>query len=112
MHYLIGFIYGLIAQILTFIQIQGYVKYQTFRDHTWLVTLVGIPLAWLYMQSSKHFAEAADGELWPGRLIGFAIGIVVFTLMSILLFNESISMKTFICLLLAVMIVCIQVFMK
>lgn len=111
MNYIIGFIYGLVAQILTFIQIQGYVKYQTFKDHTWLVILMGVPLAWLYMQSTKYLVLASAGELWPSRLIGFAIGIIVFTSMSMILFNEPLTMKTFICLLLAVVIVCIQVFM-
>jgi len=111
MNYVIGFIYGLVAQILTFIQIQGYVKYQTFRDHTWLVLLGGIPLAWLYMQSTKYLVLASEGELWPSRLIGFAVGIIVFTTMSMILFNEPLTMKTFICILLAVVIVCIQVFM-
>ena len=53
MNYTIGILYGLAAQILTFIQLQGYVKYQTFKDHTWLVLLGGVPLAWLYIQSIK-----------------------------------------------------------
>ena len=112
MNYIIGILYGLIAQILTFIQIQGYVKYQSFRDHTWLVVSLGIPLAWLYMQSTKYLVSAADGELWPSRLIGFAIGIIVFTVMSKMLFAEALTMKTVLCLLLAIAIVCIQVFMK
>jgi len=111
MNYIIGISYGLIAQILTFIQIQGYVKYQTFKDHTWLVLLMGLPLSWLYMQSTKYLVLAGEGEIWPSRLVGFGVGIIVFTTMAYFLFGEPITMKTAISLLLAITIVCIQVFM-
>ena len=111
MNYTIGILYGLVAQILTFIQLQGYVKYQTFKDHTWLVLLGGVPLAWLYIQSTKHLILAGEGEIWPSRLIGFGIGIIVFTGMAYLMFSEPIKLKTVISLLLAITIVCIQVFM-
>lgn len=112
MNYLLGFLYGLIAQILTFLQIQGYVKYQYVRDNMFLVTLLGIPLAWLYMKSSDYFALAADGALWPGRLIGFGVGIIVFTAMSYGLFKEPLTAKTTISLLLSVAIIMIQIFWK
>ena len=112
MNYLLGFLFGLLAQVLTFLQIQGYVKYQWVKDHMFLVTLIGVPLAWLYMKSSDYFAMAADGALWPGRLIGFGIGIVVFTAMSYGLFKEPMSAKTMISLLLSVAIILIQIFWK
>ena len=111
MNYTIGILYGLAAQILTFIQLQGYVKYQTFKDHTWLVLLGGVPLAWLYIQSIKYLVLAADGEIWPSRLIGFGIGMIVFTAMAYFMFGEPITLKTVISVLLAITIVCIQVFM-
>jgi hypothetical protein len=111
MNYIIGISYGLIAQILTFIQIQGYVKYQTFKEHTWLVLLMGLPLSWLYMQSTKYLVLAGEGEIWPSRLVGFGVGIIVFTTMAYFLFGEPITIKTAISLLLAITIVCIQVFM-
>jgi multidrug transporter EmrE-like cation transporter len=111
MNYIIGISYGLIAQILTFIQIQGYVKYQTFKEHTWLVLLMGIPLSWLYMQSTKYLVLAGEGEIWPSRLVGFGVGIIVFTTMAYFLFGEPVTMKTAVSLLLAITIVCIQVFM-
>ena len=110
MNYTIGILYGLVAQILTFIQLQGYVKYQTFKDHTWLVLLGGVPLAWLYIQSTKHLILAGEGEIWPSRLIGFGIGIIVFTGMAYFMLSEPITLKTVISLLLAINIVCIQVF--
>lgn len=111
MNYVIGILYGLVAQILTFIQLQGYIKYQTFKDHTWIVLLSGIPLAWMYMQSTKYLVAAGEGEIWPSRLIGFGVGIIVFTSMAYFMFGEPLTMKTIVSILLAIVIVCIQVFM-
>jgi len=55
---------------------------------------------------------AYNGQIWPSRLIGFAIGIIVFATMSILVFKEPINMKTFVCLMLACCILGVQIFWK
>jgi multidrug transporter EmrE-like cation transporter len=49
---------------------------------------------------------------WPGRLIGFGIGVIVFTIMSWLLFKEHPTPKTLVCLGLAFTIVILQIFWK
>jgi len=53
-----------------------------------------------------------DGQIWPSRLIGFAIGIVVFALMSYFIFKEPINVKTLICLVLGGAILGIQILWK
>ena len=53
-----------------------------------------------------------NGELWPSRLIGFGIGIVVFIALSVILFKEPVSLKTLVCLMLALSILSIQLFWK
>jgi hypothetical protein len=108
----LGMLFGMIAQILVFFQIQGSVKYQFLQDNKWLVLLLGIPITWLFVESTKYIYLWSDGQLWPGRLIGFSIGIVVFTVMSILLFGEGISFKTATCLILSIAILAIQIFWK
>jgi hypothetical protein len=64
------------------------------------------------MESVKNIYLWSDGQLWPGRIIGFSIGILVFTIMSILLFGEGINSKTGICLFLSILILLIQIFWK
>jgi hypothetical protein len=112
MNLILGIVYGVLAQILVFFQIQGSLKYQFLQDHKWLVLLSGIPITWLFIESVKSIYLWSDGQLWPGRLIGFSIGIVVFTFMSIALFGEGITAKTGICLLLSIAILAIQIFWK
>lgn len=109
---LLGIVYGIIAQILVFFQIQGSLKYQFLQENKLLVLLSGIPITWLFIESVRYIYLWSEGELWPGRLIGFSIGIVVFTVMSILLFGEGISMKTLVCLILSIMILAIQILWK
>ena len=40
------------------------------------------------MLSVKYLVTAYDGQIWPSRLIGFGIGVIVFGLMSHWLFKE------------------------
>jgi multidrug transporter EmrE-like cation transporter len=107
-----GFIYGLIAQVITFMQLQGQMKYSILKNNTWFVVLLGLPISYLFMISVKHFIAAYDGQIWPSRLIGFGIGVVVFSLMSHWLFKEPFTLKTLICLGLGSLIVLIQILWK
>lgn len=109
---LLGFLYGLLAQIITFLQLQGNIKWNWYERYPIIVLSMSIPMAWLYIKSVESFVEHFNGEIWPSRLLGFGIGIIVFALMSYFLFNESISLKTFICLVLACGILGIQIFWK
>jgi len=112
MNLLKGFIYGLIAQVITFLQLQGQLKYNILKNNTWFVVLLGLPISYLFMISVKHFVAAYDGQIWPSRLIGFGIGVVVFSLMSNWLFKEPLTPKTLICLGLGSLIVLIQILWK
>jgi len=109
---LIGVIFGILAQTMTFFQLQGPLKYEWFKNHYWLVVLMGIPISMLFMFSVKNMILAYGGEMWPSRLIGFSIGAIVFTYFSWSLFGEPLTLKTIICLLLAILILMIQLFMK
>jgi hypothetical protein len=112
MNLLIGVLLGILAQILTFIQLQGQFKFPLLhKKYYWLMLLMGIPISAIFMFSVKHMVAYFDGETWPSRLIGFALGTMVFTAGSYLMFGEVITLKTAICVLLAVLIVLVQLFM-
>lgn len=112
MQLLKGFIFGLIAQILTFFQLQGQIKYEWFKNHPIIVAFMGVPISLLFMYSVRNFVAAYDGQIWPSRLIGFGIGVIVFTIMSHYLFKEPLSAKTLTCLGLGTLIILIQIFWK
>lgn len=109
---LLGFLYGIFAQVLTFLQLQGSVKYGWYEKYPIIVLATSIPLSWAYIKSVENIVEHYKGEIWPSRLIGFGIGILVFFILSWFLFKEPITFKTLTCLLLACCIIAIQVFWK
>jgi len=109
---LVGIIYGIFGQIISFLQLQGSVKWGWFVKYPVWVLLSSIVSTYLYIKSVDSLVSWADGQLWPSRLIGFGVGIIIFTTLSLVLFQETISWKTFVCLILAVCIICIQIFWK
>ena len=109
---IIGIILGLIAQTIVFFQLQGQIKYEWFKNNYWLVVLIGIPASICFMHSVKNMVTAYDGQMWPSRLIGFALGTIVFTFFSSYLFAEPLNTKTIICLILSITILAIQLFVK
>jgi multidrug transporter EmrE-like cation transporter len=112
MELLKGFIFGVLAQIITFLQLQGQLKFDWIKNNMWFGVLMGLPISFLFMMSVKNFVGAFDGQIWPSRLIGFGIGVVVFTIMSHYIFKEPLTPKTLVCLGLGILIVLIQIFYK
>ena len=108
-----GIFYGFIAQVITFLQLQGQFQYKWVKDNMILITLITSPIiSFLFIYSVRGFVSWAGGEIWPSRLIGFSIGIIVFSTMSYFLFKEPITTKTLVCLALALGIMGVQLFWK
>jgi len=107
-----GIIYGIFGQVLSFLQLQGSIKYGWFQKYPILVLLSALPTTWIYIKSVEHLVEWSDGQLWPSRLIGFGIGIIVFVGLSMILFKEPLTLKTLTCLMLAASILLVQIFWK
>jgi multidrug transporter EmrE-like cation transporter len=107
-----GILWGLLGQILSFMQLQGSVKYGWFIKYPILILISSIPATWFYLNSVNNLVAAFDGQLWPSRLIGFGIGIIIFVGLSIILFKEPITAKTLVCLALAACILGVQIIWK
>ena len=112
MQVLYGMFLSMIAQILTFLQLQGNIKYGWFRDYPIIVLIGSIPISFCFIKSVEYLVAAYGGELWPSRLIGFGIGAIVFTVLSWYLFKEPFGLKTAVCMMLATAILLIQIFWK
>jgi len=113
MNFILGIIYAVIAQVLTFVQLQGQFKWDWMKEHPLIVACIGgVPISLLYIFSVKHLVVAYDGEKWPSRLIGFAVGAIVFTVMSWSWFKEPLTTKTLVCLGLSVCILGVQLLWK
>ena len=110
----------LLYTFLTFLTVQSAVWFQTngqfvwswFKDHPFILSLFGIPISLGYIWATKFAFAAFDGTLWPGRLIGFAMGIISFAMLTNYYMGEGISTKVIVSLILAITLVLIQVFWK
>lgn len=107
-----GILWGIVGQILSFLQLQGSIKYGWFTKYPIILLLTSIPTTWVYINSVANLVSAFNGQLWPSRLIGFGIGIIIFVSLSIILFKEPVTLKTLVCLGLAATILGIQIFWK
>jgi hypothetical protein len=99
-----------VSQVIVYLQLQGQFFSAWIKSHPLTVSLLGIPISLILIEYTKRSAMYFQGEVWPGRLIGYAVGIIVFTILSYTIFNEPLSTKTIICLILSSIIVAIQVF--
>ena len=109
---LIGMGSFLIAHVMTFFQLNGQFLYKSFQKHEWAVAAAGVILSFFYIWGTKYTVEAFSGLLWPGRFIGFGVGMVIYAIMVSYFFNEGINLKTMTSLILATGLVCVQVFWK
>ena len=112
MHIIYGILWGIVAQVVTYIQLQGQLKFEWLKQNMWFGVLMGIPISFMFMQSVKNFVLAFGGEIWPSRLLGFGIGVIIFTIMSELMFREPFTLKTGVCLGLGTLIILVQLFWK
>ena len=106
-----AFILSMLAQVLSFIQLQGQMKWNFPKDHPFIMMFLGLPISLVWIYTTRLFNEHF-GANWPGRLIGFGGGIIIFTIMSWLVFQEHPNIKTITCLILVFTIVILQIFWK
>jgi hypothetical protein len=112
MNIIYGILFGLLGQIGSYLQLQGAMKLGWFPKYFWPVLLISLPLSWFYIKSVEYFVAAFDGQLWPSRLIGFGLGIIVFSIMSHYMFKEPFTPKTIVCIGLGLTIIGIQILWK
>mgnify|MGYP006935486133 CR=1 FL=1 len=108
-------IYGMLiivlAQVVSYVQLQGQGKWQFFKDYPLIIMFLGLPIGYLLINSTM-LINGYFGTTWQGRLIGQGIGVIVFSLMSYFLFKENLTIKTCICIALSVIVILINIYWK
>ena len=62
---------------MTWFQLNGQLIWKWFKDNPLLLSLLGVPISLLLIKGTQLGFEGFNGELWPQRLILFAIGFGV-----------------------------------
>lgn len=113
MKLLVGFLLFFLAQLLIWVQTNGQFVWPWFKKNPWLVSFgFGGIISYILILATRIVVEQFDGLLWPGRFVGFASGILVFTAMTYYLMGEGISAKTSVSLILTCGLIAIQLFWK
>jgi multidrug transporter EmrE-like cation transporter len=112
MKILLAVLYSFIGQVISFMALQGSTRYEFIKNNQWLAWISGMISTMLFMKSVSYFVGYYNGQVWPSRIFGFVVGLVVFSLMSYFLFNEKISLKTAVCLGLCIVITLVQLLWK
>jgi len=107
-----GIVFFIVAHIIVFFQLNGQFKWEWFKEHEWVMAIIGIPISFLYLWGTKYTVQGLDGLLWPTRFIGFGIGMIIYAIGVSYFFNEGISSKTAISLLLSIILIGIQTLWK
>ena len=102
----------LLGQVLVWYQINGQFISEWMKKNPLWVSFMGIPISYTYIYATQHLVEAFNGDLWPQRLIGFAMGMIAISFLTWYHLNEAITLKTAVTLALATAIVVIQIIWK
>ena len=111
-HFLIGISWFIIAHIAVFFQLNGQFKWDWFKNNEIIVASSGVIISLFYLWGTKYTVQGFDGLLWPTRFVGFAIGIITYAIGVSYFFKEGITTKTFVSLLVCILLILIQVFWK
>jgi len=112
-NFIISLVIVTIAQSLAYLQLQSQFFWTWAKNHPISMAFIfGFPISLLLIYFTKYCALAFNGEVWPGRLIGFAVGAIVFALLSSFIMKEPFTPKTIVCLCLAAGILAVQIIWK
>ena len=110
-------IYGaglfIIGQAMIWIQTNGQFIWPWFKKNPIILSMIGgTMISYLFIKGTALLAEHFDGQLWPGRFLGFSLGMISYCLLTWYFMGEGINTKTATSLILATGIICVQIFWK
>ena len=108
----LGFIYFIVSATAIWFQTHAQFFNDWSKDNALLVAIPGFIISYWSIKATENIAEAYDGAVWPARLIGFGVGIIIFSILTWLILGEKIEIKSAVCVLLAFYILIIQLFWK
>ena len=109
----ITILFFLTGQILIWFQTNGQFLWTWFQKNPLILSLVGgTTISYCFIMGTKFAYESFDGLLWPGRFLGFALGISSYAILTWAFMGEGLSLKTITSLILSAGIICVQLFWK
>jgi len=103
----------LFGQTLIWFQTNGQFLWKWFEKNPLILSItMGTAISYSFILATKYAVEHFDGLLWPGRFVGFALGISSYAILTWFFMGEGITLKTLTSLILSAGIICVQLFWK
>tara|TARA_R100000008_G_scaffold3938_1_gene2623 strand:+ start:321 stop:662 length:342 start_codon:yes stop_codon:yes gene_type:complete len=96
-----------LVQIVIWYQLNGQLISEWCKQHPWTLSFLGIPISYALIIATQYGYQGF-GQLWPVRLLGFAIGMISFPFITYWMLGEGITITTAISILLAIIIMILQ----
>ena len=109
---LLGIFSFTLAHEAVYFQLNGQFKWEWFKNNEFILACFGLIISFFYIWGTKYTVEGFGGLLWPTRFVGFAIGISTYAIGVSYFFKEGITSKTFVSLMLCLLLISIQVLWK
>lgn len=93
-------------------QLYGQFIHSFFKKYEHWLILLSIPCTWMSIKAVENISDHFDGKMWPNRMFTFGIGLIMFTLLTSIYFNERINLKTLTLLGLSCLTIVLQVVWK
>tara|TARA_R110000851_G_scaffold12294_1_gene42817 strand:- start:407 stop:748 length:342 start_codon:yes stop_codon:yes gene_type:complete len=108
-HIILTLLFFLLANVLVWYQLNSQLVWDWAKSSNsmWLMALLGIPISLLFWWCTK-IGYAAFGSLWQVRILGFAMSMLTFPIMTWIYLGEVITLKTIISIALAIIIIILQ----
>jgi hypothetical protein len=110
---LIAIFLFIIAQSLAWLQFNLQFKFpDKFGPNWWGYYIIAIPITACFLWATRFGVQGLGGSLWANRFIGFAIGIIIYGILTQIFFNQPVTPKVLVQILLAIMIMVTQFILK
>ena len=96
-----------LVQIVIWYQLNGQLISEWCKQHPWTLSFLGIPISYALILTTQYGYQGF-GQLWPVRLLGFAIGMISFPFITYWMLGAGITLKTLISIFLAIIIMLLQ----
>lgn len=100
----------LVGNVIVWFQTNSQLVWKGVQGYSWVMALAGVPLSLLFIKATYWGYHGFGEKLWPIRIAGFAIGMMVFSIMTALLMHELPDLKTVFSLVLCFAVILIQIF--
>ena len=96
------------TQIIVWFQLNGQLVWKWFKDHPFYLALLGVPISYFLLYTTKIGFPAFGNQIWPVRLLGFVTGMISFPIITYLMLGEGLTVKTIVSMFLGLIIMILQ----